>query len=101
MPSSQPRSKASPRALERRVPRARWAFAAAFLGAGAGALAWGAGELFPREDAVARGVRLGGVAVAPGQDAFTAAEAAARRALDRRVTLTWAVETLLEATVAE
>jgi vancomycin resistance protein YoaR len=83
------------------VARSRWVLAAALLGAGAGSLAWGAGELFPAEGTVARGVRIGGVAVAQGQDAHAAAEAAARRALDRKVALSWGRETLVEATVAE
>jgi vancomycin resistance protein YoaR len=79
----------------------RWAFAAAILGASAGALAWGRAALLPVDGAVARGLRLGGVPVAEGASPRAAAEAAARRALDRRVTLSFAGAPLLEATVAE
>ncbi|APR79730.1 Vancomycin B-type resistance protein VanW [Minicystis rosea] len=50
---------------------------------------------------MARGVRLGGIAVAAGQTPRAAAEVAARRALDRRVTLTWAGAPILEVTVAD
>jgi vancomycin resistance protein YoaR len=41
------------------------------------------------------------VAVAPGETARAAAEGAARRALERRVTLTWSGEALLDASAAE
>ena len=101
MQGSSPRSTSPTAPTHRRVALSRWAFAAALLGAGAGGLGWAAGELFPGDGAVARGVRLGGVAVSSGQDAQAAAQAAARRALDRRVALTWGRDTLVEASVAE
>jgi vancomycin resistance protein YoaR len=75
--------------------------AAAVLGAAAGAAAFCASETLPREGEVARGVRVGGVEIARGEDARSAVEAAARRALDRRVALTWGGETLIEASIAE
>jgi vancomycin resistance protein YoaR len=75
--------------------------AAALLGAAAGALAWARHDLLPAEGGVARGVRVGGVPLAAGQTPLAAAQAAAQRALGRRVTLQWAGAPLLEATVAE
>ncbi|MFT3769818.1 MAG: VanW family protein [Minicystis sp.] len=79
----------------------RWTLAAALLGATAGALAWARSDLLPAEGTVARGVRLGGVAAGAGQSPHVVAEAAARRALDRRVTLTYGGAPILEATVAD
>jgi vancomycin resistance protein YoaR len=79
----------------------RWAISAALLGAASGGLAFAHAELLPAEGAVARGARVGGVVVPPGESARSAAQVAARRALDRRVTLTWGERPLLEASVAE
>jgi vancomycin resistance protein YoaR len=84
-----------------RTGRLRWALAAALLGASAGASIFVVGEILPREGAVARGARVGGVLVAPGESARAAAASAARRALDRRVTLTWGGEPLVEASAAD
>lgn len=99
--SAAPATAATTAPARARVTRGRWVLAAALLGAATGGLVWASGTLFPEGGAVARGVRLGGVAVAPGQDAGAAAQAAGRRALDRRVQLTWGRDTLVEATVAE
>src|SRR4051812_8579462 len=93
------RQPSPPRA--RRLGPLRPMLAAALLGVAAGAAFTGARELLPAEGAVARGVRIGGTAVARGQGAREAAEAAARRALDRRITLTWGEERLLDASLAE
>lgn len=79
----------------------RWVLAAAILGSAGGALAFAKAELFPTDGAVARGVRVGGVAAAPGEAPHAAAERAAQRVLARRVTLTWAGAPLFETTVAE
>lgn len=79
----------------------RWVFAAALLGACAGALAFGAAEVFPRDGAVARGVRIGGSPVGAGVHPLAAAQAAARRALERRVSLTSGGRVILEASVEE
>jgi len=81
--------------------RLRWALAAAVLGASAGATAFGVSEILPPPGAVARGVRLGGVPVAPGETARAAAEAAAGRVLARRLQVTWGSEALVSASAAE
>lgn len=79
----------------------RWLIAASVLGAAAGALAFARADLLPPAGAVARGVYLGGAPIAPGASPRAAAEAAARRALDRRVTLTFQGGPVLEATAAD
>lgn len=79
----------------------RGALALSLLGAASGAAAFAHAELFPAEGLVARGVRIGGVTVAVGERPRAAAEAAARRALERRVTLTHAGAPLFDATVGE
>src|SRR6185437_6131377 len=87
-----------------RFPRVLQAAAAALLGVallGGGAFAYVEREILPREGEVARGVRIAGVSFAPGASASAVAEAAARRALDRHVDLTWDGQKVLDATVSE
>jgi len=79
----------------------RWITATALLGAAAGAGIWSARELLPREGELARGVLVGGAKVAAGASAQAVAEAAAQRALARRVTFTWSGARLVEASLAE
>jgi pimeloyl-ACP methyl ester carboxylesterase len=79
----------------------RWAASAAILGSLGGAIAFAHAELFPRRFELAHGVRVGGVASAPGDTPEDAAKRASRRALERRVTLTWGGSTLLTASVEE
>jgi vancomycin resistance protein YoaR len=71
------------------------------LAVSVGAPAVAVSEVLPREGSVAHGVLLGGVAVGPGESARHAAEAAARRALERRVALRAERETLVEASAEE
>jgi len=94
MPSAVPPSRT-------RRPWLRGVLAAAVAGVCAGGLAIAVTRTLPAEGAVARGVRIGGVAVAPGETARAAAEAAAGRALARRVTLTWNGEPLVEASATD
>ena len=68
----------------------RIASAAAILGSAAGSIVFAHAELFPPEGAVSRGVRVGGVAVSQHEGARAAAVRAARRVLERRVSLTGA-----------
>lgn len=91
-----------PKADDRSPRRLPWRpfVAAAILGISAGAAAFSTRELLPAEGSVARGVRVGGVD-ASGPGARAAAEIAARRALERRVTLTWGTEALLDASLEE
>ena len=79
----------------------RWITAAALLGAAAGAASWSSRELLPREGELARGLLVGGAPVPAGASAEAVAEAAAQRALARRVTFTWSGERLVEASLAE
>lgn len=79
----------------------RWAISAAILGSTAGALAFVHAEMFPREGEVARGLRVGGVVVSSGDTGDDAAQRAARHALGRRVTMTWAGAPLVSASVEE
>jgi vancomycin resistance protein YoaR len=79
----------------------RWITATALLGAAAGTMLWGTRELLPREGELARGVLVGGAAVAAGASAQAVAEAAAQRALAQRVTFTWSGARLVEASLAE
>ncbi len=91
-----------PGAAPRRTIAAwRWITATALLGAAAGATLWGARELLPREGELARGVLVGGVGVAAGASAQAVAEAAAQRAISKRVTFTWSGARLVEASLAE
>ena len=75
--------------------------AVSVLAGAAGAAAWAERTWLPREDEVARGLRVGGVKVAAGARPRDVAEAAARRVLERRFELRYAGETLVEASLAE
>lgn len=91
-----------PSAAPRRTIAAwRWITAAALLGAAAGTLLWSSRELLPREGEIARGVLVGGAPIAESASAESVAEAAAQRALARRVTFTWSGAPLVEASLAE
>jgi vancomycin resistance protein YoaR len=79
----------------------RWITATALLGAAAGASIWSSRELLPRAGELARGILVGGAAVTPGTSAEAAAEAAAQRVLEQRVTFTWGKERLVEASLAD
>jgi vancomycin resistance protein YoaR len=79
----------------------RWLTATALLGAAAGAAIWGSRELLPRAGELARGVLVGGAPAAPGASAQAVAEAAAKRALGRRIAFTWNGERLIEASLGE
>jgi vancomycin resistance protein YoaR len=79
----------------------RWITATALLGAAAGAAVWSSRELLPREGELARGLLVDGAAATPGASAEAVAEAAAQRALARRVTFTWSGERLVEASLGD
>jgi len=83
------------------LPLVRCALAAALLGGYAGALRLAVTEVLPPAGTVARGTRVSGVAVAPGETARDAAERAARSALAHRVTLRWDDHPLLDASAAD
>jgi vancomycin resistance protein YoaR len=83
------------------IGAARWLSATAVLGVAAGTLFWGAHALLPAEGASARGLRIGGVALGPGESAEAAASAAEKRLLDRRFSFTWNGQPVLSATLAE
>ncbi|MEO7327826.1 MAG: VanW family protein [Minicystis sp.] len=84
-----------------RIGAARWLAATAVLGAAAGTMFWGAHALLPEESACARGLRIGGATIGAGESARSAADAAARRLLDRRFSFTWNGQPVLTATLAE
>lgn len=75
--------------------------AALLLCGAAGAATGGALALLPRDDEIARGLRVAGEDFPAGTSPRAAAQARARDLLARRARLTWGDEVVLEASLAE
>ena len=85
----------------RRPGVGRWIALALLLAGTAAAAAVGARSILPADGEVARGVLINGEAVEAETDPRSAAQAAAARLLDRKVTLRWDGEQVLSATPRE
>ncbi|MFO0755323.1 MAG: VanW family protein [Byssovorax sp.] len=75
--------------------------AAAVLGLTAGAALWAERNVLPAPGAIARGLRVGGALVGPGETASAAAGRAEHALLDRRVSFTVHGQPVLSATLGE
>ncbi len=85
----------------RSLPAWRVAAAVALFGAAVGGAVGWARAVLPRGEALAAGLRVGGVEVGPGEDARAVAEARARALLDRRVRLRHGGGIVAEASLLE